>query len=244
MIGRPSWITVAGPPAVAAAAGLAEVVLLRHDAATLVGVLVATAALLWRRRFPLGSAVVAVAAIVVAAIVLGPGATTVAQLGAVAVALYTVASHGPGRWRLPAAATLLVAALAAVPQLSSGVRLVALTAAVALGAVVRAMRERQRELATRLALLHHERAEGARFAVFAQRVQIARELHDVVAHHVSAMGVQAAAARLVMAVRPDQAAAALGEIQRSSRTAAHELGQLVGYLRNTAEIQIGDNGRG
>lgn len=213
--------------ALLAVAGVAELLLLQHAAVTLIGVGVATAALLGRRGFPLTCALV-----VVLATVLGPGATTYAELGAAMVALYGVPVHAHGRWRLAAAALLAVAPLLTfLPQLSFGIRLVLWTVPIALGVVVRAVRERQRELAARIELLREERAEGARIAMFAERVRIARELHDVVAHHVSAMGVQAAAARLVMGARPDQAAAALGEIQKSSRTALAELNQLVGYLR-------------
>ena len=104
-----------------------------------------------------------------------------------------------------------------------------------LGAVIRSLRESKRELADRAAELQAEREENARQAVFAERVRIARELHDVVAHHVSVMGVQAGAARRVMERQPDKAVAALDSIEASSRQAVVELHRLLGFLRRAGE---------
>jgi signal transduction histidine kinase len=71
--------------------------------------------------------------------------------------------------------------------------------------------------------------------VFAERVRIARELHDVVAHHVSVMGVQAAGARRVMGRDPELAAEALSSIEHSSRRAVAELHRLLGFLRRAGD---------
>ena len=68
-------------------------------------------------------------------------------------------------------------------------------------------------------------------AVVQERLRIARELHDVVAHHVSVMGVQAAAARRVLDRRPDAAAQALAQIEESSRQSVAEMRRLLGTLR-------------
>ena len=62
-------------------------------------------------------------------------------------------------------------------------------------------------------------------------MRIARELHDVVAHHVSVMGVQAGAARRIMAKAPDKAEAALSSIEAASRQAVEELHRTLGFLR-------------
>ena len=100
-----------------------------------------------------------------------------------------------------------------------------------LGVAVRSRRERERELAARTSELQREREENARRAVFDERVRIARELHDVVAHHVSVMGVQAGAARRVMARQPEKAEEVLSSIEASSRQAVVELHRLLGFLR-------------
>jgi signal transduction histidine kinase len=71
--------------------------------------------------------------------------------------------------------------------------------------------------------------------VFDERVRIARELHDVVAHHVSVMGVQAGAARLVMERDPSKATAALASIEASSRQAVTEMHRLLGFLRQAGD---------
>ncbi len=86
-------------------------------------------------------------------------------------------------------------------------------------------------LEERTAELERERELTAAQAVALDRVRIARELHDVVAHHVSAMGVQAGAARMVLERDPDSARAALGGVEASSRTALEELRQLLETLR-------------
>lgn len=90
-----------------------------------------------------------------------------------------------------------------------------------------ALRERQREL-------EHEREVTAAQAVALDRIAIARELHDVVAHHVSAMGVQAGAARAVLNVNPEGAATALQNIEQSARSAISELRNLLETLRSPA----------
>ena len=91
---------------------------------------------------------------------------------------------------------------------------------------------RQRaELELRSAELERERDRTAAQAVTLERLRIARELHDVVAHHVSMMGVQAGAARTVLAKDPATARDALANIELNARTAIDEMHQLLGTLR-------------
>ncbi|TQL46741.1 signal transduction histidine kinase [Homoserinimonas aerilata] len=90
------------------------------------------------------------------------------------------------------------------------------------------------ELESRTAELAAAREVSARQAVALDRVAIARELHDVVAHHVSVMGVQAGAARRVLPTDPEQASASLGLIEQSARAAVDELHKLLTTLRDGA----------
>ena len=79
------------------------------------------------------------------------------------------------------------------------------------------------------------RATQAEHAVLEERVRIARELHDVVAHHVSMMGVQAGAARVVIDRDRVKAKEALTAIEVSSRQAVGELHRLLGFLRQAGD---------
>lgn len=86
----------------------------------------------------------------------------------------------------------------------------------------------------------HERERAVRSveqrqAVQAERVRIARDLHDVVAHHVSGIGVQAAGASRLLQARPERAREALGAIETSSRQAVSQMHQIVGLLRSDDE---------
>ncbi|PPI43173.1 sensor histidine kinase [Rathayibacter iranicus] len=86
-------------------------------------------------------------------------------------------------------------------------------------------------LEARTAELDDERERSSKRAVSSERLRIARELHDVVAHHVSVMGVQAGAARRVLARDPEKAAASLSAIESDARSAIEELHRILVALR-------------
>ena len=208
-----------------------------------------TLPLAWRRRFPF-----TVAGVVLVAFLIGrifvfeiPEVASITTLAG-SLAIYNVAVHGQRRLR-PLVLTLCLAAVqaevvrelfftdlyAGLNALSQSVLLFANTVGLALpwllGAAIRSLRQRHQELADKTDELQREREENARAAVFAERVRIARDLHDVVAHHVSVMGIQAAGARAVMDRQPAKAAQALSSIEASSRQAVTELHHLLGFLR-------------
>ncbi|MEV7229761.1 sensor histidine kinase [Polymorphospora sp. NPDC051019] len=90
---------------------------------------------------------------------------------------------------------------------------------------------RQHQLEVQAEELRRSQADAAQAAVMGERVRIARELHDVVAHHVSVMGVQAAATRRVMDKDPGKARTTLAAVEQSARTAVDELRRMLNLLR-------------
>ena len=94
---------------------------------------------------------------------------------------------------------------------------------------------REHELQSHADELRAARAAAEERAVFGERVRIARELHDVVAHHVSVMGIQASAARRAMDRDPDATRAALTAVEQGARTAVDELHRMLGALREPGD---------
>ncbi|MGK4581495.1 sensor histidine kinase [Kitasatospora sp. HPMI-4] len=108
------------------------------------------------------------------------------------------------------------------------------------GRLTRVRRAYLIELEDRAARLERERDAQAKVAVAAERARIARELHDVVAHNVSVMIVQADGAAYVLDNSPQQAKEALGTIASTGRQALVEMRRLLGVLRtsDTAEEYV------
>jgi signal transduction histidine kinase len=112
---------------------------------------------------------------------------------------------------------------------------VLLAAAWTLGEGVRQRRVHAAELEDRAARLEREREEKARQAVIQERLRIARELHDVVAHSLSVIGVQAGAARLVLDAdpHPTRVREAVAAIEATANQAMAEMRRALGILRAT-----------
>jgi signal transduction histidine kinase len=220
--------------------------------AVVVSMLALTLSLAWRRRYPFSVAFVVVVAFLVARIVVHVPEANVSLLAGWLL-IYSVAVHGQRRFRTP---VLIVCYCAIVAELvreyffasfSNGYgpplarffdlfyNMLVLALPWLLGAAIWSLRDRQRKLADQTIELQAEREENASQAVFAERVRIARELHDVVAHHVSVIGVQAAGARRTMDRQPARAAEALSSIEDSSRRAVAELHRLLGFLRRDGD---------
>jgi signal transduction histidine kinase len=96
-------------------------------------------------------------------------------------------------------------------------------------------RVRRDYLEEKAARLEREREEEARRAVARERARIARELHDVIAHSVGLITVQAGAANLVFGENPEAALSSLSSIERTGRLALGELRRLLGVLRTEDE---------
>lgn len=99
------------------------------------------------------------------------------------------------------------------------------------GRASRSQRQYVAEVEDRLAAAEAAQDERARRAVLDERTHIARELHDVVAHHVSLIGVQAGAARTSLDHAPEVTRTALVAIEQASRAAVGEMQALLGALR-------------
>ncbi len=109
---------------------------------------------------------------------------------------------------------------------------VLLGAAWAYGEQVRHAREGAEALRERAARIEHEREQQAALAAAAERARIAREMHDVVAHGLSVMVLQAEGARYSLPASATVSRAALEEVASTGRTAIGEMRQLLGLLRS------------
>jgi signal transduction histidine kinase len=96
--------------------------------------------------------------------------------------------------------------------------------------------QQRARLAEQAVLLEEQSERLRRRAVIEERLRIARELHDVVAHHVSVIGINAGAARRVIGRDLGGASRALGQIEQSSREAVQEMRGLLGALREPDDI--------
>ena len=191
--------------------------------------------LVWRRRFPFTVALVAGAFTTVHGLSDIPDPPV---FFAGLVALYSVAAHGARRLALLAAG---VAALAIAFSMVadreaadlSDLTLSSLTFATAwlLGDGARSRRLAAARAEERAASLERTRAAEARQAVVEERNRIAREMHDVLAHSVSMMVVQAEAGPVVVERDPARAIQAFDAISATGKSALTELRRLLGVLR-------------
>lgn len=218
------------------------------DALTVLFVTLQGGALVWRRRAPILALVLSFAGLF--GIWIGDYAETASSLASI-IAMYSVAAWEERR-RARIAAGLTFVALAGVltagmlsgyvEQLTLGVfvgNFIIFGTAFVVGENVRNRRERLAELEERAIAAEAAREEDARRAVAAERVRIARELHDVVAHSVSVMVVQAGAARRVLDRDRDAAVESLTAIEQTGRQSLSEMRRLLGVLRREDDVSFG-----
>ena len=209
----------------------------------------------FRRRAPITAFAIATVGGAIQVTTARPSAADVA----IVVLLYTVPAYRPRRASIMALLVCLAGSTVAVlewgpTQASAGgpsslpgnqlvLRLVfsafvfgGLELAVwILGDSMRYRRGYYAALEDKAARLEAERNAQAKVAAAAERARIARELHDVVAHHVSVMVVQADGAGYALRTDPDRAEAALQAIAGTGRHALSEMRRLLGVLRSAGE---------
>lgn len=191
----------------------------------LVAVLLALAPLLWRRTHPLGAVVASfglLTVVDVVRIVAGEGTVLLTSIGGVLVLAYSLFRWGAGREAVIGLGVILVwLAVSLVADPTSLADAVAAYAfflfSAALGAAIR--------YHARVRLRDIDEAKTR------EREQLARELHDTVAHHVSGIAIQAQAGRAVAASDPERAVEALVTIEDAATLTLTELRTMVGVLR-------------
>jgi signal transduction histidine kinase len=206
----------------------------------------------FRRKYPAGAYYTAVAAGgLQVALDLRPAVTDVAIL----ILLYTLAAYTPRRTSVWGLAVCLAGSAVGVLRwislinhsllewLTAGAMLFAGPALLAwvLGDSMRYRRAYYASLEDRAARLERERDAQAKVAAAAERARIARELHDVIAHNVSVMVVQADGASYALGTDPARAREALAAISATGRQALAEMRRLLGVLRR--EEDGGSSGR-
>jgi signal transduction histidine kinase len=221
----------------------------RGGALNVAFVLLQTLPLVVRRRLPFTVFAVGAGSMAVQG-TLGFYSPTFAFL-AVNVALYSLAAYGDRRlailgvvvWTGLLSVHLIFFVVTTWPQVAIADLYdlfndwVLLAAAWVLGQGVRQRRAHAAELEGRAARLEREREEKARRAAIQERLRIARELHDVVAHSLSVIGVQAGAARLVLDADPNptRARLAVASIEATANRAMAEMRRALGILRDTEQ---------
>nr|WP_246123814.1 sensor histidine kinase [Nocardia bhagyanarayanae] len=162
------------------------------------------------------------------------------------VALYTLAAYGDGRRSLMIAGGgitvlavgWLIAGADVEPSTAIGwvfFRIGASVISTTLGENVRSRRVIAADAQERAELAERSRDEEARARVDAERLRIAREVHDTVAHAIAIINVQAGVTAHVLDKRPEQAREALRTIEQTSSRALHEMRAILGVLRDGDE---------
>ncbi|WP_159044287.1 histidine kinase dimerization/phosphoacceptor domain-containing protein, partial [Streptomyces sp. NRRL B-24085] len=200
----------------------------------------AALALVFRRRAPLTVLALTGAAAIIECVTGDPRAPVAM---AAVIALYTVASatDRPTTWRvgLLTMTVLTGAAMLAGPLPWYAQENLGIFAWTGIGATagdaVRSRRAFVQAIRERAEKAERTREEEARRRVAEERLRIARDLHDVVAHHIALVNVQAGVAAHVMDKRPDQAKEALAHVREASRSALNELRATVGLLRQSGD---------
>ncbi len=239
---RSDWLM----PAALAVLGVAEVFTVAGlpRTAAIASILVPCALLVGRRHQPLVFGTASAATLLLSTHLGIPDDALTTPLLILFAACFALGRHEPTWWR----GAVAVLALDMVVHWSYGVTLPPLADWLWVGGLtflpwffgrlVRVHAEQSALLADQSRRLVEEQRHVAERAVADERRRIARELHDVIAHSISVMVVQAGAARELLGRNEAGVADALEEIQRSGRAALGETGRLLGLLREPEESGV------
>jgi signal transduction histidine kinase len=199
-------------------------------------ILIACLPLAFRRKAPL----VVLGIITLATIAYAATAQVKSPIGlALACATYTVVSQKGRRTRSTTVCILVVVMVGTAALFTDGDLLANLSVAIfvlfaaAIGEAVRYRRAYLHELEDRVRRAEQSREEEAERRVMEERLRIAHELHDVIAHHIALMNVQAGVASHLLREQPDEAEKALALVREGGRTVLQELTVLLGVLRRS-----------
>src|SRR5262245_48128914 len=196
--------------------------------------LLMTLPLAWRRRWPLAVCVVVMATLAAESVAVGSAPTPDVAMIAWLLAIYSAAAHCDRNRALVAGVVSIGAGLVWMGVDDFLLPVVVFGGAWISGRLVRRRQVYAAALEERTEALERERELTARAAVAEERTRIARELHDIVAHTLGVMVVQAGAERLHEAPGTP-AHEALSSIEQSGRQALTEMGRLVAMLRTDTE---------
>jgi signal transduction histidine kinase len=234
-------------PVLIAAVGTLEYVAINvhHLGRSLVFLYLASAVLLWNQRHPLASPLTALGVMAAFALVdpIAPTASNTTLLLAM-FSLFVVAAFNPGRAAVVGglvglACLALVASREPEPN-ASGVVVLVLLLMVAWGAGrLSALRDQiARDLRDQAERAVIELAEESEHAVEQERARISRELHDIVAHHISVIVVQARGGRRCLTSAPADAREAFDAIETLGGEALTEMRQMLGVLSPHADTPL------
>jgi signal transduction histidine kinase len=193
--------------------------------------------LAWRRRAPLASALAVFATVVATVLLVVPIDHVIFFIPVLVLALYSLGAYASTRGAAVGLAFALVAVwIATFADEGPGVDnlffgLVVAGAPWLAGRMVRRRTEQAVTLALHAQELERSQDEREQAAVGAERARIARELHDIIAHSVSVMTIQAGAVETVLDTDPGKARTAAAAIRRTGQQAQTDLRRLLGVLR-------------
>ncbi len=232
LVGVISLVEASSPDAASTASGA--------DTFAYITIVIGAASLLVRRRLPI--TVLAITSMVLAVFYLRDGGDFLSILGL--SAFYAVAAHSDRRgraWTAMLVTAPVLFALASITILDtpggydvdSAVSMGSfIVGAIVFGLIVRNRRRIFADSEQRAAAAEADRQASAARAVAQERSRIAREMHDVVAHGMSVIAVQAAAAQEIVHTNPDKAAEVMGRIENVGRQSLNEMRRMLGMLRN------------